>query len=213
VDASRPHIRHPSSDDVEAGGDGDYVEFMECPVASEDSLRFELNDGRLVNVNNVNVRAVELLVEVLLETWSFDTGGVGRLKRSKKVTFPWIPNAIADISSPEVISASIGLGIKQNILVIPKPVSKPTMIPEFVVKGFLLFMIIFKYVLLVPAEKETTKAFLSKFVETGIMFLGVLLLLTSQWLFAHGNGEVRSTLEDLQGPNFWAPFLGDPPNE
>lgn len=198
MDASQAHVRHASRDDVEARRDGDDVELVQRAVAREDALGLELNDGRLVDVDDVHVRAVELLVEVLLETRPLHAEGMRRLERSEEIAFAWVADAIADILGPEIIRASIRLCVKEHVLVIPKPVPKPTMIPELVVEGFLLFVAILEGVFLAPAEQEPAETPLAELVQTRIVFLGVLLFLGGQGLFAHGDSKVRGTLEYFQ---------------
>ena len=83
------------------------------------------------------------------------------------------------------------------------------MVPKLLVESLLLRIVVLKSVFLVPAEEETTEAFLAKLVQTWVMFLGVLLLFVCEGLLSHWNCEIGCPLENFQRAYSWTPFLRD----
>lgn len=80
INVEEPHVFHAAGDRVEAGGEGDEVDFMEGAVGGEDAFGFDLDDGVGFDIDDVDVGVVELLVEVLFERGALGAEGVRGLE-------------------------------------------------------------------------------------------------------------------------------------
>lgn len=103
INVLQPHRGHTTSGDVEAGGDNDHVKLVHSAILKFDTLGSEADNRISPDINKINIRAIELLVVVELETWAFDAKWVGRLQGGKQIAKFGIPNAVANVPGPEII--------------------------------------------------------------------------------------------------------------
>jgi hypothetical protein len=124
------HVLHATGDRVEAGSEGDNVEFSELAVAGNDTSLCELGDGSLLDVDNIVLSLVHHLVEVLFQRGTLSSPCVRSLERSKNITLARIRNTSSSLLDPEVVGLIVGLGVGKQIVVGSEPESETALLPH-----------------------------------------------------------------------------------
>lgn len=98
IDALQTHVRHTTSDNIEACGKSNDIVLALLAVSSDDALLGEFLNrcavlGVRIDVDNIDVVAVEYLVVILLEARALDTEGVRWLFGEEDLIFPGIFDA------------------------------------------------------------------------------------------------------------------------
>lgn len=73
IDIAQARVLHPTGDRVEAGSEGDDIEFVQHTVGGEDAFRPDFDNRVSFGVNHIDVVFAELLIEILFEGGTFRT--------------------------------------------------------------------------------------------------------------------------------------------
>jgi hypothetical protein len=152
---------------------------------------------------------IELLVIGAFKTWPLDAEIMRHFPRRKQVSRHGVTDTISRLPSPEIVGLFVRLRVDQGILIHSNPIPEATFPPDFLIEGFTLLGCVVKGVALAPTIQEAGKVGLAVPEQLWIVGLDALLLLNSEVTFAHGYGEVRGSLEDLEVPSLRAPGLCD----
>ena len=115
---------HATCGDVEARSNGDDIKLIVLPVSSLDAGLSEGCDAvaRLErDIDNVNIRTIELLVVVLLEAGALDSEWMRRLERTEKVTLSRIMDASTLLLGPEIVGFAVGLVVVEIVGEVSEP--------------------------------------------------------------------------------------------
>jgi hypothetical protein len=207
VDVPQPHGGHAAGDHVEAAGDADDVEGVVRPVRQIDPGLVEADDGVVLDVDHVYVGPVELLEVAVLETGPLDAPVVRHGERRQDVPRLRVTDARSLLLGPEIICLLVGLFVKEVVLIVAQPVAEASILPQLFVERLSFGWGVIERVLLGEGVQKASKAVFAEAEQFGVPLLGRLLLLDGEISLAHGDGQIRSPLEDLEVAGLWAPGL------
>ena len=187
----------PAGHRVEAGAEGDHVEFV-LAVAGEHAARRDALDGTRLQVHQADVRLVEDVEEPLLERGPLDRVGMRRLGRREDVGDGRILDARAHLAPPEVIGGAIGGFVGEDVLVGAEPEMEAAGVPQAFVGGFPLRGGHRQRRLRDEAEVEAAEAFAAPLEGRGIVRLHRLVVGLAQLALAHRQVHVGRALEHGQ---------------
>lgn len=167
----------------------------------------KLLDRVALDVNQVHRFPVELLVIGIFQTRPLGTKVVRHLPRRKQLPQLGVANTITCLFDPEIVRLFVGLGIDQVILVQGDPIAEAAILPDALVEGLAFLRSVVKGVALAPVVHEACKSGLAVPEQLRVVGLDALLLLGGEVALAHRQGEVRSSLEDLEVAGHGAPGL------
>jgi hypothetical protein len=209
VNVAQSHGRHTASGDIEAGGNADDIEIMVSAIFKLNASFIEGDDGVVLDIDDVDVVAVELLEVSVFQTWALHTPRMGRLQRGEDIAFLGVIHSSALLLGPEIVDFAVGFGVVQVVLVVPKPVAEAAVGPQPLEELVTLFGGIFKASFLRERIEEAAEATFAKVEEFGIPLLAGPLLLGCESTEAHRHRQVWCSLENLEVACHGAPCLGD----
>ena len=176
ADAAEAHGGHAAGDDVEAGGDADDVEIVVGAVRQINAGFVEGDDGVLLDVDDVDVVAVELLEVGVLETGPLDAPVVRLVERGEDVLVLLVVEARALLRGPEGVGLLVGLRVEEVVLVVAEPVAEAAVEPELFVEFVSFFGRVVEGVSFREGVEEASEAVFAEVEEFRVPFLGHLLL-------------------------------------
>lgn len=117
-----------TSNDVKSCRNANHVELMDSAIFQFDTFLSKSHNRVILDINQLNIWTIELLVVCVLKARTLDAKGVWRLQRRQQVSRLRVAYTVSNISCPEIVSFSVGLGVIEVVFVIPKPEAETTVI-------------------------------------------------------------------------------------
>lgn len=168
------HVFHAAGRGVESRGEDDDVELVEVAVFGDEAFGGEFFDWVGAQIDDVDVRFVELLIVVLFQARSLGAEGMDGFEWGEQVALLRVLDARPRLLGPEVVGFAVGSVGEEHVLVGAEPVSEAAGLPELFVEGFALFWAVVKGVALDEVERKSCKCFQAPGEEIRIIFLFLL---------------------------------------
>jgi hypothetical protein len=178
-------------------------------VLELDACLGELGDGVVFDVNDINIRPVELLVVILFQTGPLHAEKVRHLQWCQDVPLPGVADSISYMFGPEIVCFLVGISIDQHVLVVTKPEAESSVVPQLVVKCVTIIWGIIKCILLIHGVEESTKALFAVFVKAVVPLFSEILFFWGEHALLHRDCQIGCPLVHFHLANFGAPFLGN----
>jgi hypothetical protein len=209
ANTAEAHAGHTTGGDVEPCRDANHVKLVHSAIFQLDAGFCESDNWIVLDIDNLDIGPIELFVVVVFQAGTFHTERVRWVKRGQNVSLFRIVDSSPDFLGPEVVHFSVGLGVKEIVLVVTKPIPKAPVLPQLLQKCLPLFWRVFKCIQFGKRVQKAAKALLPELEELGIPILGLLLLFNGERSLAHRHSQIGGALKHLYCAGFGAPVLSD----
>jgi hypothetical protein len=114
----------------------------------------------VLDVDHIDIRAIELLEVSVLQARPLDTPVVWHLLWNKNVSLPFIFDPDFLLLDPEVVDGLISFLAEQVVLVVTKPITEATILPQLLEEGLTFLWRIVESVSLGKGIQEASEAVL-----------------------------------------------------
>ena len=198
-----------ASGDIKPGGNAYKVEVVVGPILEFNAGLIKLNNRVVLGIDNFDTIAVELFEIGVFQAGTLDTPGMRWLDRGEYLAVVLVLPSSALLLLAEVINSAIGLWIKEVVFVVPKPVSKASIVSQSLEELLTFFKRVFECLLLGQRVEEWAKAAFTKIEKFRIPHFPSPLLFSCESSKGHRHGQVRGPLEDFELARDRTPRLSD----